>query len=523
MFPRFVQLLIDHQLGVMSHHKDIYDNPSLTKKVFANMKRVGTGFSGVVTLLFDIMLVPAADLKLKELMDLCTHLSNKVLELESEVIDLKSTYKERIKKLEGRVDRLEEGNRNLKDLHNVYSKVDIAAPVDVDNEEPADVEEVLEVAKAAKLMTKVVTTSGATTTARPTTTAEVTKVNVPRRRRGVVIQDPEETTSTVIVHLEVQSKDKGKGMTYSEIRPLFEKHYNYSQAFLEELNKEVTIPEKEVEVEGHKREGESLEKVITKKQKMDEEAEELKSHLQIVTNDDDDVYTEATPLASKIPIVDYKIYFERNKPYFKIIRSDELTTMNTRSQNPISRICILMTLKTCTCFIFKASSTIYLDLTKLTCSTQSTCGLETLLSENVWKTCNSTLRAIRQSSTSHNRIRMLLYKEDYTIVSKPRAIIYKDRNDQKKMMRETEVHKFSDVTLTRILERLGHMVKDFMLFKYNLGMEKRIWSKDDRRRSKEFMEVIERRLKIRIIFRSLESFVSGRLRDVDYRLIQRTE
>nr|GFB11788.1 hypothetical protein [Tanacetum cinerariifolium] len=30
----------------------------------------------------------------------------------------------------------------------------------------------------------------------------------------------------------------------------------------------------------------------------------------------------ATPLASKIPIVDYKIHTERNKPYFKIIRAD---------------------------------------------------------------------------------------------------------------------------------------------------------------------------------------------------------
>ncbi|GKC45357.1 hypothetical protein Tco_1063079 [Tanacetum coccineum] len=91
------------------------------------------------------------------------------------------------------------------------------------------------------------------------------------------------------------------------------------------------------------------------------------------------------------------------------------------------------------------------------------------------------------------------------------------------MMRETEVHKFSDGTLTRILEKLDHMVKDFRLFKYNSGMENRIWSEDDKRRSKEFMEVIERRLKIRRIFRSLESFVSGRLRDVDYRLIQRTK
>ncbi|GKF42855.1 hypothetical protein Tco_0126197, partial [Tanacetum coccineum] len=84
-----------------------------------------------------------------------------------------------------------------------------------------------------------------------------------------------------------------------------------------------------------------------------------------------------------------------------------------------------------------------------------------------------------------------LFKEDYTIVSKTRAVIYKDRNNQKKMMKETKVHKFSDGTLTRILEKLDHMVKDFRLFKYNLGMENRIWSEDDKRRSKEFMEVIE--------------------------------
>ncbi|GKA14453.1 hypothetical protein Tco_0694099 [Tanacetum coccineum] len=116
-----------------------------------------------------------------------------------------------------------------------------------------------------------------------------------------------------------------------------------------------------------------------------------------------------------------------------------------------------------------------------------------------------------------------LLKEDYTIVSKPRAVIYRDRNEVKKMMRINEVHKFSDGTLTRVLDKLDHMVKDFRLFEYNRGMENRIWSEDDKMRSEEFIEVIERRLNIRRIFRNLESFVGGRLRDVDYRLIQRTE
>ncbi|GJW71961.1 hypothetical protein Tco_0128878 [Tanacetum coccineum] len=95
-----------------------------------------------------------------------------------------------------------------------------------------------------------------------------------------------------------------------------------------------------------------------------------------------------------------------------------------------------------------------------------------------------------------------LFKEDYTIVHKPRAIIYRDRNNQKKMMRETEVHKFNDGTLTRILEKLDVRVKYYVLFKFNPGMEHRIWSEDDKRRSQEFIMLIQRRLKIRRIFKS---------------------
>nr|GEW52305.1 hypothetical protein [Tanacetum cinerariifolium] len=188
---------------------------------------------------------------------------------------------------------------------------------DVNDEEPAEVEEVLEVVTAGKLITKVVTTAGATTT------AEAIKVGVPRRRRGVLSKalrkqhqqllyiqrlndavmkyqalkrkplTEAQARKYMIIYLKNMAGYKMnyfKGMTYSEIRPLFEKHYNYNQAFIEEVNEEVTVPEKEVEVEGHKREGESLEKEITKKQKMDEEEEELKSHLQIVSNNDDDRY-----------------------------------------------------------------------------------------------------------------------------------------------------------------------------------------------------------------------------------------
>nr|GEW50658.1 putative ribonuclease H-like domain-containing protein [Tanacetum cinerariifolium] len=73
---------------------------------------------------------------------------------------------------------------------------------------------------------------------------------------------------------------------------------------------------------GSKRKGDSLEQDIAKKQSIDEEVEELKRHLQIVPNDDDDVYTKATPLASKVLVIDYHIHYENNKPYYKIIKVD---------------------------------------------------------------------------------------------------------------------------------------------------------------------------------------------------------
>ncbi|GJZ19752.1 uncharacterized mitochondrial protein-like protein [Tanacetum coccineum] len=63
MYPRFVLVFVNQQLGDMSKHKKTFVNPSLTKKLFGNMKREGTGFSGKVTPLFDTMMVQAFEKK----------------------------------------------------------------------------------------------------------------------------------------------------------------------------------------------------------------------------------------------------------------------------------------------------------------------------------------------------------------------------------------------------------------------------------------------------------------------------
>nr|GEW65048.1 hypothetical protein [Tanacetum cinerariifolium] len=193
-----------------------------------NQKFNFSRFFWVITPLFESMLVQAAEdvehqlpspsndpipnadkdsLTLQELMDLCKTLSNKVLDLESEVNDIKSSFTYKIAKLEDRVDQLEKENRALKEIYFKTTQVDTAAPVehmensfkqgrmtadmdedikeaqakaynfdlqhaekvlsmqDTDEEEPAKMEEVLEVVKAAKLITKVVITAQPTTTA----------------------------------------------------------------------------------------------------------------------------------------------------------------------------------------------------------------------------------------------------------------------------------------------------------------------------------------------------------------------
>ncbi|GJR79459.1 hypothetical protein Tco_0150244 [Tanacetum coccineum] len=55
--------IFNAMLGDMSHHKEIYVNPSHIKKLFANMKIVGKDFAGRITPLFDTIMVQASEEK----------------------------------------------------------------------------------------------------------------------------------------------------------------------------------------------------------------------------------------------------------------------------------------------------------------------------------------------------------------------------------------------------------------------------------------------------------------------------
>ncbi|GJR42238.1 hypothetical protein Tco_1310341 [Tanacetum coccineum] len=62
MYPRFVQVFLNKQVEGMTRHKELYVTPSHTKKVFANMKRPGKGFSGRVTPLIPTLMIQASEI-----------------------------------------------------------------------------------------------------------------------------------------------------------------------------------------------------------------------------------------------------------------------------------------------------------------------------------------------------------------------------------------------------------------------------------------------------------------------------
>nr|GEY44619.1 hypothetical protein [Tanacetum cinerariifolium] len=113
-----------------------------------------------------------------------------------------------------------------------------------------------------------------------------------------------------------------KGMTYAQICPIFQARFDENMRFLFKSSEEIEEEDQEIiksinETPPHK---------AAKRRKLSEEvqeAEDLRKRLEVVEDEDDDVFIEATPLASKVPVMDYQIILVDNKPRFKIIRADE--------------------------------------------------------------------------------------------------------------------------------------------------------------------------------------------------------
>nr|GEV52707.1 ribonuclease H-like domain-containing protein [Tanacetum cinerariifolium] len=189
------------------------------------------------------------------------------------------------------------------------------------------------------------------------------------KEKGIVMQEPSKTPSPKLIissQKPSQDKDKGKGKMVEPKNPLKRKDQimideevaknleAQMQAELEEeerlarlkmlfnntmkwikafvpmdtelvkgSDKAIKGSEKDKEVSS-KRAASNLEQRDARQRlKKENESVELKRCLEIIPEDDDDVTIEATSLSSKSStIVDYKIYKEGKKNYFKIIKAD---------------------------------------------------------------------------------------------------------------------------------------------------------------------------------------------------------
>nr|GEY42396.1 hypothetical protein [Tanacetum cinerariifolium] len=317
MYPHFVQLMIRKQVGDLSTHTTKYTSPAL--------RRVGKWFSGVETPLFESMLVeqqvaeegdadendetvnageaaegdvsdahgevptvvqppspqpqphPQQDAEFpmnlfEEVMDTCVALTRRVEHLEFD----KVAQALEITKLKRRVKKLERRNKGRMiaevDADVVLEDVKKAADEAKEVDEDAKVDE-------TQVPAAILTAASTRVAAAPS-----------RRRKGVVIRDPEEefTTSTIIP-AKTKSKDKGKGILVEEPKPLKKKHQieqdeKYARELHAELNKDIDWDEVIDHVKLKAKEDPVMKKYQALKRKPQTEAQARKNIMMYLKN-----------------------------------------------------------------------------------------------------------------------------------------------------------------------------------------------------------------------------------------------
>nr|GEV77344.1 ribonuclease H-like domain-containing protein [Tanacetum cinerariifolium] len=328
-------------------------------------------------------------MKLDELMELCTNLQNKVLDLEQ----TKTTQRNEIDSLKKRVKKLEKRNRSrthqLKRLFKgrridaIDADEDITLVNDADNEmfdvDDLGGEEVFvawqnenvveEVVNAAQVKGIVFQELGKSTT---TTTTKISSQQPKENCKGIMIEEPVKPKKKDQIRLDEEAAKKLQAEFDEEERLKRRKHFAAKRAE-EKRNKPPTKAQqrkimytylKNIEgyklndlklkefdsiqeifdkafkrvnafeefrtklVEGkEKRAGTKLEQEITKKQKVDDDKEKAKlKKLMETILDEEEVAIDAIPLAVKSPrIVDWKIYKEGKKRYYQIVRDDGMS------------------------------------------------------------------------------------------------------------------------------------------------------------------------------------------------------
>nr|GEX20688.1 hypothetical protein [Tanacetum cinerariifolium] len=342
MYPKFIILIIQNQLGDLSTHSTKYTSHALTQKVFANMRRVGKGCSGVKTPLFKGMIAArepenqghaeeqgdgnnAAEEPVTAVDDVITQSTQSptpltpppqqpqdipsISQVQSPPLQQQSPPPAQLQgahfpmslpqealdacaALTRHVDHLEQ-DKVAQDLEIIKLKQGIESSDDTHMEDMSNQERMIDESEkdqCAELMTKKEIEEEAVEVV--TTTKLITEV---------IVAVSETVSAAAVVQADVPAAPVNATAVMTTAAPV------KVVAPSTRRRRGVVIRDPEEE---------SSAKTPTETTSKDKGKE-------IVHDEDDDVYTEATPLARKVPVVDYQIIHVDNKPRYKIIRADD--------------------------------------------------------------------------------------------------------------------------------------------------------------------------------------------------------
>nr|GEY87913.1 hypothetical protein [Tanacetum cinerariifolium] len=319
MYPMFIQLIIQNQIDDLSTHTTKYISPTLTQKVFANMKRIRKGFLGVATPLFEGMLAVReiveegiAEAQVQDATATATVQEDVTPVVQVDVTPVapedvhdevipspapptlppQPTYDISSNSQVGTSQRIE----SSADMEDVFNQGRMIADLDKDEGIELVDEQVKDTAEVEGRQTNKQAVTAATSQ------VSAASATIPAAKSSIPAAAP------TIVPKPMKKKDQVK------------LDAEYARKLHEEINMYIDW---DTAIDHVKQK--SKEKAA-KGMKLNEEAkkvEDLKKHFEIVPNEDDDVYTEATPLARKVPVVDYQIVKINNKPRYKIIKADK--------------------------------------------------------------------------------------------------------------------------------------------------------------------------------------------------------
>nr|GFB27749.1 hypothetical protein [Tanacetum cinerariifolium] len=314
MYPRFIQLIIQTNIADLSKHTNRYISPVLTQKVFANIRRVGKGFSGVETPLFESMLAVRVVAEEAEAQvpaqgdDVHEHA---VEEVTTDVVPPTPTSPSPSSPVIPSLPH----HQSTYDVENVFNQGRIS--VDMDQDE--GIELVVDHEKDVEVEGR-----------RADKQEEIYNIDLDHSLNVLSMQEDDtevqEAVEVVTTAKLMTENTKGykmelfKGKKYDEIIPIFQARFDANMKFLFKSREEIEKEDEEI----IKSINETPAQKAAKRRELSEEAQEandLRRRLEIVQDEDDDVFVEAISLAQKVPVVDYQIVVIDNKPKYKIIRA----------------------------------------------------------------------------------------------------------------------------------------------------------------------------------------------------------